>query len=163
MNALIRPAIEKDLAAIGEIYNYYVLYSTATFAETPCSATEQEDWWQAHGDRYPVLVAEGDSDIVGWASLSPYIERCAYRFTAEVSIYIRPEMTGQGLGSCLLENLLDAGRKAGLHTVLAIITTESQSSLRLHAKAGFQEVGRLKQVGYKFDRWCDTAILQLLL
>ncbi len=71
-----------------------------------------------------------------------------------------PEMTGQELGVGLLENLLDAERKARLHPVPAIITTEFQSSLRLHAKTGFQEVGRLKQVVYKFDRWCDTAIVQ---
>jgi phosphinothricin acetyltransferase len=160
MSSRIRPAQTGDLAAINEIYNHYVTTSTATFAEEPTGAAERQQWWLEHEARYPVLVIEADRRLIGWASLSPYIRRSAYRFTVEDSVYLRPEVCGRGLGRALLGELLEAGRAAGFRTVLALICTEQLPSLRLHAGLGFREAGRLIRVGYKFERWLDTVIMQ---
>jgi L-amino acid N-acyltransferase YncA len=160
MTPRIRPAQAEDLPAINEIYNHYVAASTATFAEEPVDATERQRWWIEHAGRYPVLVVETDRGLVGWASLSPYIRRSAYRFTVENSVYLRPEACGRGLGRLLLGELLEAGRVAGFRTVLALICTEQDRSVRLHEGLGFREAGRLVGVGYKFGRWLDTVIMQ---
>lgn len=160
MTPRIRPAQAQDLAAINEIYNHYVATSTATFAEEATDAAERQRWWVEHAERYPVLVVESDAGLVGWASLSPYIRRSAYRFTVEDSIYLRPEARGRGLGRLLLSALLEAGRVAGFRTVLALICTEQLPSVRLHVRLGFREAGRLAGVGYKFGRWLDTVIMQ---
>jgi phosphinothricin acetyltransferase len=160
VNPSIREARPADLAAINEIYNHYVLHSAATFHEQPVSTEERLAWWAEHEDRFPVLVAEEGDRLLGWAALSPYTGRCAYRFTVENSIYLRPEACGSGLGKVLLTTLLERGRAAGFHSAVAIAVAEGEASLRLHAAAGFREVGRLREVGYKFGRWLDVVLMQ---
>jgi L-amino acid N-acyltransferase YncA len=156
----IRPATAHDLPAINEIYNHYVQHSTATFDEAPTTDGQRRDWWESHADRLPVLVAEQGSRVIGWAALSPYHGRCAYRFTVETSIYLRPEVQGRGLGRRLLGELLEAGRDGGWHSAVAVIEASAGASLRVHAAVGFREVGRLREVGYKFGRWLDVVFMQ---
>jgi len=156
----IRPARPDDLPAINDIYNHYVVHSTATFDEEPMTESARRAWWQAHAGRYPVLVAACDGEVLGWASLSPYHGRCAYRFTVETSIYLRPEVCGQGLGRRLLSDLLAAGAGGNWHSAVALIEAEQTPSLRVHAALGFCEVGRLREVGYKFGRWLDVILMQ---
>ncbi len=163
MDVEIRNATPEDLPAINDLYNYYVRHTTATFAEQPVSSDERARWWAAHAERYPVLVAREGPDIIGWASLSPYSGRCGYRNTVENSIYLRPEVCGKGLGKRLLAELLARARTAGYRSVIAAICHESTPSLRLHAAAGYREVGRLSEVGWKFERWLDVVFIQLAL
>jgi L-amino acid N-acyltransferase YncA len=156
----LRDARPADLPAINDLYNYYVLNSTATFHERPMPIEERRAWWDEHENRYPLLVAEDGDQLLGWAVLSPYSGRCGYRFTVEDSVYLRPEACGKGLGRELLTALLDRGAAAGFHSVVAIIAAESEPSIRLHAGLGFREVGRLHEVGFKFGRWLDVIFMQ---
>jgi phosphinothricin acetyltransferase len=158
--AALRPATESDLPAITEIYNQAVLRATGTFDTEPKTLEQQRDWLARHGPAHPVIVAEEKGAVVGWASMSPYSDRCAYARTAEVSVYIDESARGRGLGGELLTGILDAGRKAGLREVLARVTEGNEASLRLHAKRGFFEAGRLRQVGEKFGKVLDVHILQ---
>ncbi len=160
MEPLIRDATPGDRGAINAIYNHYVTHSTCTFQTEPSTNAERAAWWHEHDGRFPVLVLTEGAELLGWASLSPYHTRCAYRFTVENSVYLRPEHCGRGLGRRLLEALLERGTQAGFHSVIALICAEQEPSVRLHRWAGFREVGRLIQVGYKFDRWLDSVIMQ---
>jgi phosphinothricin acetyltransferase len=158
--AALRPATETDLPAITEIYNQAVLRATGTFDTEPKTLEQQREWFAHHGAAHPVIVAEEAGKVVGWASMSPYSDRCAYARTAEVSVYIDEGARGRGLGGELLEGILSAGKKAGLLQVLARVTEGNEASLRLHAKRGFFEAGRLRQVGEKFGKVLDVHILQ---
>jgi phosphinothricin acetyltransferase len=160
MNPSIRDARLGDLPAINDIYNYYVSNTTATFHEQPMSIEERRAWWAEHEGKYPVLVAESAGQLLGWAELSCYSGRCAYRFTVEDSIYLQPEACGQGLGRSLLAALLDRGAGADYHSVVAVIGAESEPSIGLHRALGFREVGWLREVGFKFGRWLDVVIMQ---
>jgi len=157
---VIRPATASDLPAITEIYNQAVLRATGTFDTEPKTLDQQRAWFAAHGSSHPVLVAEEAGKVAGWASLSPYSDRCAYARTAEVSVYIDETARGRGLGAALLAAVLAAGKTAAIQQVLARITEGNEASLRLHAKQGFFEAGRLRQVGEKFGKVLDVHILQ---
>lgn len=159
----IRPATVDDLPAINEIYNYYVLNCTATYHTTPLTGAERRAWFDSHGEGYPVTVAEEDGIVLGWASLSTFRPRPAYRHTVENSIYVRLDAQGRGIGSRLMEDLLMRAVDAGHHSVVAVIDSAQDGSIRLHSRYGFVEVGRLKEVGYKFDRWLDSVYMQLML
>ncbi len=159
MSAL-RPATESDVLAITEIYNQDVLRGTGTFDTEPKTLEQQREWLSRHGAAHPVIVAEEAGKVVGWASMSPYSDRCAYARTAEVSVYIDEKARGRGIGGELLDGILAAGKAASIKEVLARITEGNEASLRLHAKRGFFEAGRLRQVGEKFGKVLDVHILQ---
>ena len=159
--AALRLATASDLPAITEIYNQAVLRATGTFDTEPKTLEQQREWFARHGASHPVIVAEEPGGIVvGWASVSPYSDRCAYARTAEVSVYIDEKARGRGLGGELLDGILAASGKAGLLQILARVTEGNEASLRLHAKRGFFEAGRLRQVGEKFGKVLDVHILQ---
>lgn len=163
MAVTIRDALETDLDAINDIYNHYVLNSTSTFHETPLSLEGRRQWWFEHGEKYPVLVAEDGGKVVGWADLSAYSGRCAYRQTVANGIYLRPDACGKGLGRRLLGELLERGRSAGYHSVIAVVAAEQTASVGLHKALGFVEVGQLREVGFKFGRRLDVLFLQRML
>lgn len=160
----IRPAVREDAAAIAAIYNQAVVHSTATFDTAPESAEEREMWLLAHtAPQHPVLVAERDGEVVGWASLSRYSDRCAYEATVEVSAYIDENARGRGLGTALMEAVLAAGKQGGVHAVLSRICTENEASLKMAERLGFFEVGVMREVGVKFGRTLDVMMLERLL
>jgi len=160
--ALIRSARDSDVPAISEIYGHYVRKSSATFETAPPSAGEMERRRQdvlAHG--LPYLVAEVDGAVAGFAYAGPYRARPAYRFTAEDSVYIRPDQAGKGLGRLLLAEVIAACRGAGRTQLIAVIgDSGNRASIALHEKLGFRHVGILQRVGYKFDTWVDTVLMQ---
>lgn len=160
---LIRPATPGDLPAITEIYNDAVLTTTATFDIEPRTEAEQLRWFEDHGPDYPLLVADFDGMVRGWASLSRFAERPAYSITAETSVYIDAEHRGQGIGKELLGALVEEARRRRYHSLVARIAEGSEASIRLHVRFGFEVVGRLKEVGRKFDRLLDVYFLQLIL
>ncbi|MDH4211027.1 MAG: GNAT family N-acetyltransferase [candidate division WOR-3 bacterium] len=159
---VIRQALIPDLKAITDIYNEAILKTVATFDTEPKSLAEQEAWFQAHGATNPILVAELSGEIVGWAALSKWSDRCAYSDTAEISLYIRESHQGRGIGRELLKNILDKGRHAGLHTVIARIAEGNEVSVHLHESLGFRHVGIMKEVGKKFGRLLDVYLMQLI-
>lgn len=157
----VRPATREDLGAINDIYNFYVLTSTATFDTEPRPLEEGHRWFEEHATRYPVLVAEADGEVVGWASLSRFHSRPAYGSTVEDSVYVRDERRGSGIGTQLLDRLLEEARKRAYHSVMALIgDSGNEASIRLHARLGFQPVGVEREVGYKFNRWLDVVLMQ---
>lgn len=159
---LIRDAQKTDLFAITEIYNEAILTTTATFDTEPKSLEEQEKWFNAHDARYPLIVAEFQGTVVGWASLSRYSDRCAYSATAEVSFYVKDGHRGMGIGKKLLESVLLKGKEAGLHTVLSRITSNNELSIHLHKEAGFEHIGVMREVGTKFGQLLDVTMMQLI-
>ena len=113
--------------------------------------------------RYPHLVAEQGTKILGWASIGAYSERCAYADTGEVSVYISPDWKGRGIGSQLFEQLIAAGRAHSLHSLIARIGEGNPASLALHHRWGFEDMGFLPEIGFKFGRRLGVHILQLRL
>jgi L-amino acid N-acyltransferase YncA len=160
----IRPATESDAAHIARIYNQAVEHTTATFDTEVEPAEKRLAWLRAHTDpRHPVLVAELDGAVVGWASLSSWSDRCAYAASVEASAYVDEAHQSRGVGSALSAALLDAGREAGVHAVLGRICTENVASIAMSRRLGFTEVGVLHEVGFKFGRWLDVMMLEKLL
>ena len=160
---MVRPARCEDVAAIATIYNESVRRSTATFDTEPKSEQDRLDWLQRRESRHPVLVAERNGQIVGWAAVSEWSERPAYAQTAEASLYVAESQRGQGIGRLLLEQLVAAARNAGLHTILARVTGGNAASLRLGEAVGFQQVGVMREVGLKFGRRLNVHLLQKML
>jgi len=157
----IRKAHITDLAAITDIYNEAVLNTTATFDTDPKTLAEQEVWLVEHGaPNHPVLVAELAEQIVGWASLSAWSGRCAYSETGEISLYVAVNQRGQGIGKQLMAAIMRAGQAGGLHTVLARIVGGNAVSIHLHEAEGFQLVGLMREVGYKFGQRLDIYLMQ---
>ncbi len=156
----IRKATMNDLAAITKIYNEAILKTVATFDTEPKTVEEQKPWFESHDSKHPILVAKQDGTIVGWASLSRWSGRCAYSDTAEVSVYVKEEHQGKGIGKSLMREILDQGKKAGLHTVVARIAESNEVSVRLHEAFGFEHVGTMKEVGRKFGKLLDVHMMQ---
>ena len=161
--ALIREATERDLIAINDIYNHYVLNSSCTYQEAPELIADRQLWFNRHGTKYPVIVAKIDERVVGWGALSAYHPRSAYRYTVENSVYVHHDYHRQGIGSLLLHDLIVRARALGHHAIIAGIDAEQAGSVKLHAKFHFEKVGQLKQLGFKFGRWLDVIYMELLL
>lgn len=157
---MTRSATVEDLKAITDIYNEAVLTTDATFDLEPKTEKEQGVWLASHDPMHPVLVAEQDGVVIGWASLSEWSSRCAYAATVEISLYIKEEFRGKGAGRRLMEDIMREGERVGLHTVLARITTGNTVSIHLHESLGFEHVGIMKEVGQKFGRTLDVLLMQ---
>ena len=158
----IRKATPADLGAITGIYNEAIRTTTATFDTEPKTEAEQKSWFEHHGPRYPILVAEEDNDIVGWASLSQWSDRCAYSDTAESSLYVKEEYQGRGIGRRLAEAIIEAGREAGLHTLIARISSENEASIHLSESVGYRHIGVMKECGRKFGKLLDVCLMQYI-
>jgi L-amino acid N-acyltransferase len=159
---VIRGAGPEDASAIAGIYNEAVRTTVATFDTEPRSVPHQVAWIEEHLSRYPVLVAQRSSVIIGWASLSPWSDRKAYDGTAEVSVYVLGTERGKGNGKRLLADLVERGRAMELHTLMARIADANEVSLHLHESIGFLRIGIMREVGWKFGRWVDVNLLQYL-
>jgi len=156
----VRPAKIDDLDAITEIYNEAILTTDATFDIEPKTEAEQEAWFASHGPKNPVLVAELDGVVVGWASLSEWSDRCAYAGTAELSFYVKEEFRSRGIGKRLMEDIIQEGERVGLHTVIARIANGNNQSIHLHERVGFEHIGVMREVGQKFGRLLDVCLMQ---
>jgi phosphinothricin acetyltransferase len=160
---IIRLATLDDLSAITDIYNQAVLKTNATFDITPRSLREQRKWFSRHDSRHPILVAQWDNEVVGWASLGFWSERAAYADTAEISMYIGEGHRGRGIGRELTGAIIEAGREAGIHTIVSCITEGNAASLHLGKELGFRRIGVIKEAGCKFGRLLDVYLNQIIL
>ena len=161
----IRLATAADAAAIVEIYNREVTETTATFDLVPRTVDAQREWLADRSGAFAAVVGIDPStrQLVSFAALSPYKERAAYRTTVENSIYVHRDFGGRGVGRQVLTHLLGVARESGFHSVIARIEASSDASRALHAACGFELVGIERQVGRKFNRWLDVAIMQHML
>lgn len=159
----IRDATEADLPDIREIYNHYVANSTVTFDEEPQTLKELRAKFRHNAKLgYPWLVAVSPTgQILGYANASPWKQKAAYRYTVENSIYLRAASTGKGLGTALMAEFLARAKAAGIKEVIAVIADRgAESSIAMHERFGFREVGRMGKVGFKFGRWLGTVLMQ---
>lgn len=156
----IRKATPSDVAAIAEIYNEAILTTDASFDVEPKTVEEQQRWFEEHGSKNPILVAEINGKVVGWASLSQWSSRCAYSDTAEISLYIKDGFRNRGIGKKLMRTTLAEGEKVGLHTIITRITSGNIISTHLHEQFGFENVGVMKEVGKKFGKLLDVCVMQ---
>lgn len=159
----IRQATLDDAAAIAEIYNEAILTTTATFDTEPKSVDDRANWIRSHTGRFPVLVAETSAGVIGWASLSPWSDRCAYSDVAETSFYVHSSARGQGIGRALKRAIIQAAADAGFFTLIARVAEGSDASLHINLSEGFALIGTMKKVGFKFGRRLDVRFLQLML
>jgi phosphinothricin acetyltransferase len=160
----VRNALPADCARISEIYNYYVLNSTATFAVEAELLRTRMEWFEEHErEGLPIVVAECDGNVVAWGSLSYYHRRCAYRQTLEPSVYVDHNYVRRGFGKALTQRLIELARTRGDHVLVGLACSENKESIAMTEASGFQRVGVLKEVGRKFDRWLDVTILQMML
>ncbi|WP_206244539.1 GNAT family N-acetyltransferase [Novosphingobium terrae] len=161
---IIRDAGERDLAAIMAIYNHAVLQTTAVWNDTPVTLEERQSWLAGKRERgFPVLVAEVGDRLLGFASYGDFRPWPGYVHTIEHSVYVHPESHRQGVGRALMEALIEQAVAAGLHAMIGGIEAGNAGSLALHHALGFAEVGRLPEVGRKFDRWLDLVFMQRVL
>jgi L-amino acid N-acyltransferase YncA len=159
----IRDARLTDLPHVREIYNHYVLNSTVTFDETPMTlATLRKRFEKLDHLGMPFIVAENPAgQLLGYAYVYPWKEKAAYRFTVENSIYLGPASTGKGLGKVLLGELIERSRAAGIKEIIAVIADKgADASIGMHKNFGFKEIGHMGKVGFKFDRWLGTVLMQ---
>ncbi|KGP72205.1 GNAT family N-acetyltransferase [Pontibacillus yanchengensis] len=156
----IRNGERKDLPAIHHIENEAILNGNATFDLHEKSIEEKQEWFTKFEGMYPILVAEWEGEVAGYAYLSPFEEKLAYQSTVELSVYVYPRFHGLGIGHSLMTAILDKGKECGFHTVISKITEGNERSVQLHIRYGFSYVGTLKEVGYKFDRWHDVLLYQ---
>jgi L-amino acid N-acyltransferase len=159
---LIRPAVDADLDAILAIHNDAIRNSAAIWMDETVDRAEREEWL---ADRtrsgYPVLVADDDGVVVGFASYSQWRARSGYRHTVEDSVYIADTHHARGIGRALLVQLIDHAKAAGHHVMLADIESSNTASIGLHKSLGFVDAGQLNEIGTKFDRWLSLTILSL--
>ncbi|WP_324194190.1 GNAT family N-acetyltransferase [Nocardia blacklockiae] len=162
---VVRAGRRADLPAVAEIYAHYVHGTVATFEMQAPDRAEWERRFEAITRAgLPFLVVEEDGCVAGYAYCAPWKGRPAYRQTVENSIYLAPWALGRGLGGRLLDELVAVCRSLDLREMIAVIADSGDpSSPALHRSRGFADVGRLRRVGHKHDRWIDTVLMQLSL
>jgi len=160
----IRRGKLSDAAALCGIYNYYVEHTAVTFDTVPMKTEEMERRISETLDSgLPFYVAESNGEIEGYCYIHPWNTKSAYITTQEVTIYLRPDKKGHGVGTQLLRRLLDSIDRKTVHVLISGITLPNEASVRLHEKFGFRQVSDMKQVGWKLDRWRDVGHWELIL
>ena len=158
----IRDVTERDAEAIAAIYAHHVLNGTASYDIDPPPAEFHRDKIRRIASAgWPFIVAEVDGRVAGYAYVTQFRDRAAYRFAAESSIYVHHEQMGRGIGKALLAALLSRSKAFGFKTIVAVIGGAEPASIAVHASLGFAEVGRLRAVGWKHERWLDSVYMQL--
>ena len=157
---MIRPLTPADHAAAAAVYNHYVTGSTATFQTEPVSPDEWAAEAAGDPERHGAWAVEADGAFAGYVLVTPFKSRCAYRDTAEVTVYLAPEHTGRGLGRAALAHADAHAAGAGLHALLAVVCAENTGSLRLFERAGYERCALLREVGTKFGRRLDVVYLE---
>ncbi len=153
----VRPAVKADAAALLEIYAPYVRETTITFEYEVPEPEEFAGRIEAIGAEYPYLVCELDGRIAAYAYGHRHMERAAYQWNAELSVYVDRGQLRRGIGRALYQAVLDILRLQNIQTVYAIVTSPNENSERLHAAMGFERRALFPQMGYKFGRWLDVA------
>ncbi|NDY94331.1 N-acetyltransferase [Wenzhouxiangella sp. C33] len=161
---VIRRALDRDVADIVKIYNYYIEHSTATFEEKQLLPEQLAGRMNAVAQAgLPWLLAMRQGAVVGYAYATPWRERTAYRHSVEVSGYVCPDQTRGGTGSQLYQALIERLERCGKRSLIGVVTLPNPASAAFHAKMGFVKVAHLEQVGFKFGRWLDVGYWQKLL
>jgi L-amino acid N-acyltransferase YncA len=160
----VRLAERRDAEAVRSIYNVEVAESTVTFDLVPRTLDEQVQWIDEHQGAHPAVVAvDGDGEVVGFGSLSPFHPRPAYKPTVEDSVYVRRDRRGAGIGRAVLDELVRLAADHGFHSIIARIVGGHEASIALHRSCGFAIIGTQREVGRKLGRWLDVVEMQRML
>jgi phosphinothricin acetyltransferase len=158
----LRDATEGDMPAVRDIYNHAVEHTTAIWNETLVDVKNRLEWLKARQARgFPVLVAEKDGRVAGYASYGDWRAFDGYRHTVEHSVYVDKDHRGFGIGEGLMRELMARAAMADIHVMIAGIEAENAVSIRLHKKLGFRTTGTFQEVGTKFGRWLDLTCMEL--
>jgi L-amino acid N-acyltransferase YncA len=163
MKIIFDELTEKDLPAVMEIYEYYVGNSTATFHTGRVTLPEMREFILFGHPVYKSFLIRADNTVCGYCYLSPYKKRQAYDRTAEVTVYLRQEYTGQGIGRLALQRLEEAARATHVRVLIGIITGDNIQSIRLFAREGYEKCAHFKEVGEKFGKVLDVVAYQKIL
>ena len=160
---VLRVATVEDAEAIRSIYNVEVTQSTVTFDLEPRTLEVQRNWLAARSGAHSAIVLEEAGLVIGFASLSPWKDRPAYRTSVEDSVYVHRDHQGKGVGRTLLTRLLEVANESGFHAVFGRIVGGHEASIALHQALGFEVIGVEKEVGRKFGKWLDVVVVERLL
>lgn len=157
-NVSIRRGCFEDIPALLDIYNYEVVNGVATLDLEPRTLAEWTLWFNAHNvENHPLYVAEVDGQVAGYATLSAYRTKDAFKSTVELSVYIGPDFRRQGLASQLMKAIIEDGKRdPATHLIVSVITAGNAASEKLHETFGFEHVGTLREVGMKKGQYQDT-------
>ena len=161
---VIRPITQDDVVSCLDIYNYEVANGVATLDLEPRTLPEWQEWFDAHKtSEHCIFVGLMDDVVVGYASLSPYRTKDAFKSTVELSIYIHQDHRGKGVASKLMAHILEHAKENDtLHTVVSVITAGNEGSTKLHSRFGFTYCGLTPEVGFKHGKYQDTETYALL-
>lgn len=160
----IRPAEEKDIAPMLEIYNYAILHTTSVYSYTAHTMEMRRKWFEEKkASNHPVLVAEIDNKVAGFISYGPFRSWPGYRYTVEHSVHVHKDFRRQGIASLLLEKMIEIAKQNGVHAIIGGVDAANDASIKLHEQFNFKQVGHLKEVGYKFNQWLDLVFVELVL
>jgi phosphinothricin acetyltransferase len=161
---VVRDAVDADIPATLDIYNELVPTTTIAWTEERQTLDERRDWFIEQRRRdFPVLVAVAGGEVIGTAAYGDFRDSVhwpGYRFTAELSIHVRGDRRGTGVGRLLMEALVERAGRDGIHVLVAAIDAANRESIAFHESLGFEEVGRLPETGFKFGRWLDLVLMQ---
>lgn len=160
MNYNIRNATSEDVPAILDIFNYEIANSTALYLSSPQTLDTRMTWYlERIRDNYPVIVVVYGETVAAFGSYGQF--RPGYKYTVEHSVYVHKDFRGKGISKLILDWLIESARENDFHVMMAVIDSENELSIKLHRKYGFEEVGTMKQVAYKYGRWLTVKFLQL--
>ncbi|HEX3671527.1 MAG TPA: arsinothricin resistance N-acetyltransferase ArsN1 family A [Candidatus Cybelea sp.] len=162
-NLEVRPASRDDLESIRQIYNEGIEDRVATLDRDPKSSDEMARWWAQHTGRFVVLAALDGRETVGWTSLNPFSDRCAHENIADVSVYVRRNRRGRGVGRALLTRLVEYARRGGFHKIVLHALNGNESGKRLYRSCGFREVGVFEEHGIVDGTHVDVVAMERLL
>ncbi|MGI9335975.1 MAG: arsinothricin resistance N-acetyltransferase ArsN1 family A [Gammaproteobacteria bacterium] len=158
-----RLAYLDDAPALAEIYTEGIEDRLATLETEPSDAQERLNWLKQRGARHPVIVAERDGRVLGWASINAFNPRAAYEHVADFSIYVARARRGQGIGACLLEAITERARMIGYHKLVLAMFPWNESGLALYRRNGFRVVGTYREQGKLDGKWVDTLLMEKIL
>ncbi len=162
---LLRDATEADLPALLDIHNNAVRTLAAVWSAQEDSFEDRQNWFRERkAADFPIIVMEDEAgDVVAYGSYGRFRGRDGYDLTIEHSVYVAPKAQGNGIGKTILQELIEIAKRQGYHVLVGAIDGGNAASIGLHKAFGFEEVGHMPQVGKKFGRWLDLALLTLIL
>lgn len=160
---MIREVKLSDAKAIVDIYNYYILNTNITFEEKQLTVDDMEERIIEKTAKHPWIVYERNGQVIGYAYLSGWHSRSAYRYSNEASIYLDRNEKGHGVGKKLFEQLLEVSKGYGVHTIVSGITIPNTESISLHEKFGFKKIAEFEEIGFKNNKWLNVGYWQKIL
>jgi L-amino acid N-acyltransferase len=164
MDVTILPATAADLPSILKIVNHSILFTTANYHYETQTLAQQKAWFNSKKEQnFPIFVAILDQKVIGFGSYGTFREKIGYQFTVEHSVYVMDEFIGKGIGKLLMQKLIQTANENNIHVMIGCIDADNESSIAFHEKFGFTIAGKFSQVAFKFDRWLNLVMMQLVL